>query len=315
MLFYIGLFLKGIAMGAANVIPGVSGGTIAFITGIYERLINAIKSLNVKALNLLIKGKFKELIEHVDLSFLLPLFVGIAVSIISLAKIFEFLFDTYPVLIWAYFFGLILASVFFIGKRISVWNVGTLFAGFLFAGIAAAISFLTPAVENENMFYVFICGIVAICSMILPGLSGSFILILMGNYLLVLRAIPAMDFKILIPLGVGCVAGLIAFSHFLSWLFDNYRAHTISAMTGFILGSLATIWPWKKVVYLTDAMGEIILRKGEPKVAGYEWKAPELLGGAMPENFSGETWTALFLVVVGIVSIWLMERFSEPIEA
>lgn len=310
MSFYIKNFFIGLAMGAANVIPGVSGGTIAFISGIYERLIKALKSFDVDAFKLLTKGKIKELIDHVDLWFIVSLFAGMAVSVISLAKALKYLFGAYPVLVWAFFFGLILASIYFVGRTISKHNVGTIAAGVVFAGIAGSISLFSPGVENPNFFYILLCGIVAICSMILPGLSGSFILLLMGNYLLVLGAVSALQFNIIIPMALGCVVGLIVFSRFLSWLFDNYRDLTIASMTGFIIGSLATIWPWKTEIYLMKD-GVEVLRKGKPKVIGYNWQLPEVFGGELADSFAGETWIALGLMLAGVVVLVIVEKAGE----
>ncbi|MEA3505278.1 MAG: DUF368 domain-containing protein, partial [Bacteroidota bacterium] len=216
---YISLFLKGIALGSANVIPGVSGGTIALITGIFERLINAIKSFNLTAIKFLLKGKIKDFVKHTDLYFLLAVFSGVGVAIISLAKIFGFLFENYPIFIWSFFFGLILASVFFVGKRIEKWNIAVFISLIVGAVAAFTLSFLSPATENSSFVYLIICGVVAIISMILPGLSGSFVLILMGNYQLVMiDSINNLDFKILIPVVVGAGVGLLAFSYILSWI-------------------------------------------------------------------------------------------------
>jgi len=230
-------------MGAANVIPGVSGGTIAFITGIYERLIYALKSLNTKALSFLLKGKLKDFAQYTDLGFLTALTVGVAVSILSLAKLLDYLFLTYPVLLWAFFFGLIIASVYYVGKQVQRWNASTFIALIIGTVMAVGISLLSPASENTSFWYVFICGIVAICSMILPGLSGSFLLIIMGNYLLVLKAIGDFNFKILLPLALGCGVGLVAFSNLLSYVFKRFPDVTIALLTGFILGSLNILWP------------------------------------------------------------------------
>jgi len=249
------------AMGAANVIPGVSGGTIAFITGIYETLIDSLKSFDMQAVKLLAGGKIARLSKHINLEFLLAVFAGIAISVISLAKLLEYLFENHPVLLWSFFFGLILASVFFVGKTISRWSVGVFIMLVTGTAIAAGISLFNPAGENHNIIYLFICGIVAICSMIVPGLSGSFILILMGNYMLVLTSITELNMAVLIPFALGCVFGLLAFSHLLSWVFKHYREGTIAILTGFILGSLSILWPWKNEIYLQDEYGNNILRK------------------------------------------------------
>ena len=301
---YLYLILKGIAMGAANVIPGVSGGTMALITGIFERLIDAIKSFNIKAVKLLASFKFKEFAKHTDLYFLISVFGGIAVAIITLAKIFDFLFTNYPVYIWSYFFGLVLASVYFVGKTVEKWTISVLIAFIVGTTVAVIISLLNPATENSGMIYLFICGVVAICSMILPGLSGSFVLILMGNYQLVMiDAVNNMDLRILIPVGVGAVVGLIVFSHFLSWVFKKYRNQTISLLTGFILGSLSVLWPWQKMIYMKDAAGEVILKKGEPIVIKYERFFPEVL--------NSEVIWAIVFALIGIVSIYAIEKLAQ----
>jgi len=211
---YIFLLLNGVAMGAANVIPGVSGGTIALITGIFERLINAIKSFDLTAIKYLLKGKFRDFIRHTDLIFLIVVFAGVVIAVVTLARLFDFLFENYPVYIWSYFFGLVLASVYFVGKTVERWSLSVVISFIVGSTIAVIISVLNPATENNNFFYLMLCGVAAICSMILPGLSGSFILFIMGNYKLVaIDAINERDASILIPVGIGAVAGLIAFSH------------------------------------------------------------------------------------------------------
>jgi len=301
----ISLILKGIGMGAANVIPGVSGGTIALITGIFEKLINSIKSFDLKALRLILKGNFKDFFSRVNMGFLLSVFSGIFISILTLAKILGYLFENHPVYIWAYFFGLILASVYFVGKRIEkvdIWVVITFLAGTL---IAVLLSVLSPATENTRIYYLILCGIVAICSMILPGLSGSFVLILMGNYeLIFIQAVNEFDMGILIPVGVGAVLGLLAFSHILSWIFKRYKDQTISLLTGFILGSLSILWPWKNEVFQTNQFGEILLKSGgDPIVIGYE--------KYFPQQFDNEVIISILLVLTGIITIWVIERYAE----
>ena len=301
----ISLILKGIGMGAANVIPGVSGGTIALITGIFEKLINSIKSFDLKAVRLILKGDFKDFFSRVNMGFLLSVFSGIFISILTLAKILGYLFENYPVYIWAYFFGLILASVYFVGKRIEkadVWVVFTFLVGTI---IAVLLSVLSPATENRHLYYLILCGIVAICSMILPGLSGSFVLILMGNYeLIFIQAVNEFDLGILIPVGVGAVIGLLAFSHILSWIFKRYKDQTISLLTGFILGSLSILWPWKNEVFQTNQFGEILLKSGgDPVVISYE--------KYLPQQFDNEVIISILLVLTGIITIWVIERYAE----
>ena len=304
MIKYIILFLKGLGMGAANVIPGVSGGTIALITGIFERLINSIKSFNFKAIKLLFTGKFKEFVKYTDLYFLIAIITGIVIAIVTLARLFDFLFENYPVYIWSYFFGLVLASVYFVGKTVSKWTVSVIITFIIGTAIAIIISLLNPAIENKNFFYLIICGVAAICSMILPGLSGSFILFIMGNYKLVaIDAINNVDIKILIPVLIGAVGGLLAFSHILSWVFKKYRNETISLLTGFILGSVSILWPWQKKIFLLDELGNQILKKGEPIVVSYE--------RILPEAFNSQFFIAIGFIILGILSIWIIEKSAE----
>lgn len=292
---HLSLLLKGMAMGAANVIPGVSGGTIAFITGIYQRLIDALKSFDLNALKLLLKGDFKVFALKVDLIFLIVLFGGIGISILSLAKALEYAFLNYEVLTLAFFFGLIIASILGVGKQISHFGVANIAGLVLGVGIAAGIAFLPPAEANSSFVYLTICGAVAICSMILPGLSGSYILLLMGNYVLVMQAISALEFSVLVPIAVGCVLGLVLFSRLLSFLFKSYKDFTISILTGFVAGSLAIIWPWKETQYL-------VLDSGKEKAVGYEWFMP---------TPGAEFFVAVGLMVAGFLLVWLMERYAS----
>jgi len=301
ILIYI---VKGLAIGVANIIPGVSGGTIALITGIFERLINAIKTFGLSALKLLVTGKFKEFAKKTDLLFLISLFGGVFIAIIALARIFDFLFVNYPVFIWSYFFGLVLASVYFVGKTIDKWNYSVIALFIIGTIIAVILSFINPAAENSNFFYLMVCGVVAVCSMILPGLSGSFVLILMGNYQLVaIEAINNRDLEILVPVMNGAVGGLIAFSHILSWVFKKYKDQTIAILTGFILGSLNVLWPWKNAVYLNNEFGDTLIKNGEKVVAKYI--------SVVPEEFNTEVGLAIIVAIVGVVSITVIEMTAS----
>lgn len=301
---YLVLILKGAAMGAANVIPGVSGGTIALITGIFERLINAIKSFNGKAAKLLFKADFKGFAKHTDLGFLLSILLGIAMAILSFARLFDYLFTNFPVYIWAYFFGLVLASVYFVGKTISSWKPSVIIIFVLGTALAVAITFLSPANPNANFFYLMLCGVVAVCSMILPGLSGSFVLILMGNYQLVaIEAINNRDMDILFPVLLGGGLGLLAFSHFLSWLLKTYKDQTISLLTGFILGSLSVLWPWKETITLQDTAGELLLKKDGTQMVRY---LP-----TFPDTFDNIVIFACLFMLAGIISIWAIEYLAS----
>ncbi len=301
---YLSLFLKGIGIGAANVIPGVSGGTIALITGVFEKLIDSLKSFNIQALRFLISGKFKEFATYVNLDFLVAVFVGVFVSILSFARILEFLFGNYPVYVWAYFFGLIIASVYFVGKTIEKISLPVVLSFIIGTAVALAISFLSPASRNEGTLYLFICGIVAVCSMILPGLSGSFVLILMGNYELVfIEAVNEMNLAVLLPVGAGAVFGLIAFSHVLSWIFKKYKESTLAVLTGFILGSLGMLWPWKNVIYRTNSMGELVTKTdGSKIIEGYE--------RFLPDALNLEVLLAVLFMIIGVFTIAFMERIA-----
>jgi putative membrane protein len=300
---YINYFFKGIAVGVANIIPGVSGGTIALITGIFERLINAIKAFDITAARLLFTGKWKAFTRKTDFYFLLTLFVGIAIAIISLARVFDYLFRDYPVYIWSYFFGLVLASIYFVAKTIERWNFVVILLFVIGTAFAVFVSLINPAAENSNFWYLFLCGIVAICSMILPGLSGSFVLILMGNYELVaIQAINDRELFILLPVALGAIIGLIAFSHLLSWVFKNYKNQTIAILTGFILGSLNVLWPWKTAEYLKNSAGELILKHGEKVVARY--------ASILPQYYDKVFWMAVFIMVLGILSITIIELIA-----
>ena len=243
--------LKGVAMGVANVIAGVSGGTIALIVGIFERLINSLKSFNFTAIKLLFTGKFKAFAKHTDFVFLFEVLLGIAVAMISVAKLFKYLFEHYPTYIWALFFGLLIASIFYVGKTIKKWNLWVIVAFLIGIGVSLLIAFGTTAQENDNFFYLVLCGAIGSSGMILPGISGSYILVLMGDYSLVINAIdmltknPMEAMKVIVPVMIGVVVGIIAFAHVLAWIFKHYHDMTISLLTGFIVGSLPIIWPWK----------------------------------------------------------------------
>lgn len=297
------LFLKGFAMGTANVIPGVSGGTIALITGIFERLINSLKSFNLHTLKLLLKRDFKTFATQTDLHFLAVVLLGVVASIFSVAKLLSFLFANYPIFIWSYFFGLIIASIWLVGKTITKYNASVILFLILGTAVAASITILSPARENDSFIYLVICGIVAVCSMILPGISGSFVLVLMGNYELVLRSITELKIVNLVAVAIGCAIGLPAFSHFLSWLYKKYKDQTIAALTGFILGSLVVIWPWKKSFDSAGQLLEInnfgaLLTKGT-KVFSYERILPTI-----DLQFVG----AIAIAILGFLTIYILEK-------
>jgi len=300
--------IKGVGIGTANVIPGVSGATIAIITGVFERLINAIKCCDITALKCLLSGRFKEFANHIDLTFLAPLMLGVVLAILSLAKLLEYLFSDYPVYILSYFFGLILPSVYYVGRTVTKWPPTNIFLGIAGTAFAVSLTFLNSAVENSHPLYVFLCGMVAISSMILPGVSGSFMLMLMGNYkLIVMEAINNRDMALLLPFLAGCCIGLVAFSHLLSWILKRFKNQTIATLAGFVLGSLATIWPWKTPVNMLDEFNNPILKDGENVISGYQ--------RFIPDSISSEVLIALAFMGLGIASIWLMEHIASKSNA
>lgn len=311
----IAIFLKGIAMGAANVIPGVSGGTIAFVTGIYEEFIDSLKAFDVRALKLACRFQVKELFSHLNLKFLIPLFVGIAVSLVTLGKALDWLFTNHPVYVWSFFFGLILASVYFVSKSIRQRSLPVVLAFLAGTAVALLLALLKPAAENPAFYYISLCGVVAVCSMILPGLSGSFVLILMGNYqLIMLQAVPDiaqatvnLDFQtisdklqIILPFAIGGIIGFVVLARVISYLLRNFHDSTLSTLTGFILGSLVIIWPWKNEVYLSNENGDLLLKEGEKIVQGYSWFAPDF--------GNTQTLIAIILMVAGVASVALLEK-------
>ena len=245
---YLVLALKGAAMGAADVVPGVSGGTIALITGVYEELLESIKSVNFKTLKLFFTGKFKEFWRAVNGDFLVSLLAGILISILSLAKLITVLLRDHPIYVWAFFFGLVVASTYFVAKRVGRWNVWKVLAFIVGAVIAYLITIATPAQTSESLPFIFLCGMIAICAMILPGISGSFILVLLGKYEYIMRALTTADFPVLIVFAIGCLIGIVLFSHVLTYLLKRFHDFTIALLSGFMLGSLNKVWPWKELV-------------------------------------------------------------------
>ncbi|MBT7704890.1 MAG: DUF368 domain-containing protein [Polaribacter sp.] len=246
---YFVIGLKGMAMGAADVVPGVSGGTIAFISGIYEELLSTISNVNLSLLKTLKTSGIKAAWKQLNGSFLVALFLGVFVSIVSLAKVIKHLLESQPILLWSFFFGLVLASIIYIAKQITDWNFEAFLILIIGAVLAYFITTLNPLVsENSSSLFVFLAGAIAICAMILPGISGSFILVLLGAYKPVLEAINNRDFKTILVFMAGAIVGLLAFSRVLKWLFKNHKNLTLALLTGFIIGSLNKIWPWKETL-------------------------------------------------------------------
>ncbi len=256
---YLLLALRGASMGAADVIPGVSGGTIALITGIYEELINSIKSFNRQLPLVLFKQGIASAWKHINGGFLLFVGGGILISIFSLSHLITWLLSTYPLMVWAFFFGLIVASVIHVGRKITKWNppvVAALLAG---AAVAGYITVATPAATPDGLWFIFLSGVIAICAMILPGISGSFILLLLGKYAYVLRAVKTFNMPVILIFSAGCAVGIIGFSNIIAWLFRKIPQITLALLTGFMAGSLNKLWPWKEALtYRTNSHGQLI---------------------------------------------------------
>lgn len=285
-------------MGAADVVPGVSGGTIAFISGIYEELITSIGNINLSILTTLRQEGFKPAWKQLNGNFLLALFIGIGMSVLSLAKLMGWLLEHKPIFLWSFFFGLVVASIFFVGKQITKWNLGTISLFILGAVVAYYISSLPVMGTNESIWFLFLAGALAICAMILPGISGAFILVLLGAYQPVLEALNNRDLKTIGVIGLGAIIGLLSFSKLLKWLFANYKNLTLATLTGFILGSLNKIWPWK--VTLSTRVNS----KGE--------EVPLLQESISPFSYQENpqmAWAAA-LAILGFLTIFLLERLA-----
>lgn len=299
---YLFISLKGMGMGAADVVPGVSGGTIAFITGIYEELINSLKSINASSVKLLFKFKIKEFWQAVNGNFLSALIFGIFVSFLSLAKLIKYFLEEQPILIWSFFFGLIVASAIVIAKKITEWKWRTIIALLLGVGIAYFITVVTPAETPTSYWFLFLSGALAICAMILPGISGAFILLLLGKYEYILNALSTFKLDVIAVVGCGAVVGLLSFSNLLSWLLKKYHNMTIGLLSGFMIGSLNKVWPWKQT------MSTFIDRHGVEKPLLQE----NILPGTF-ESLQGQDSQLLFgslLAIAGFLLIWVMEKYS-----
>lgn len=298
LLDYIFVTLKGMAMGAADVVPGVSGGTIAFISGIYEELITSINSINLSLFTILRKEGIKAAWNQINGNFLISLFVGIFISVLSLAKFLSWLLENEPVLLWSFFFGLVVASIFFVGKEITKWNPGTVIVLVLGALLAFFITELPVSENSGSLPYLFMSGALAICAMILPGISGAFILVLLGSYKTILDAVHERDIKIVLTVGLGAIVGLLSFARLLKWMFNHYKNITLALLTGFILGSLNKIWPWKKVLE-TKVFGEKVVVVDDMNV----W----------PGAFEGDNklMLAIILAIIGFSLIFILEKAAS----
>ncbi len=317
---FIGLSLRGLAMGAADVVPGVSGGTIAFITGIYEELLETISGFNLDLLKTWKKEGFKAFWMKSNASFLVALFLGIGISIVSLSKLISWLLLEHPIPLWSFFFGLILASIWLVGKTIKKWNAQTIIG--LLAGTIGAylITISTPADQTESLIYIFFCGMLAICAMILPGISGSFILLLLGAYQTILGGITGLtsalkegNWDLVTENGVligvfmiGCLIGLISFAKLLNWLFKKAHDLTIAILTGFLVGSLNKIWPWKETKEF------FVKHEGTPEEEIIPLVESNISPGKFTEITGGDNFLlyAILLSCAGLALIIILERFG-----
>lgn len=291
---YAFVALKGVGMGAADVVPGVSGGTIAFIVGIYDELIDSIKSINGKSLKLFFTGKWAEFWKMINGNFLVSLVLGIGISVFSLAKIITWLLTDHPIMVWSFFFGLVLASTWFVGKDIKEWNKKTIPAFIIGVGVAYYITVATPAETPSNLFFIFLCGAVAICAMILPGISGSFILVLLGKYFFIMEAVKTLDIVVLLVFLAGACIGITTFSRILSYALKHFRNITLAVLTGFMLGSLNKVWPWKRTLEtFTDSHGMV---------------KPLVEANTLPNQHIIE---AIVLMIVGFFLVYFLEKLSS----
>ncbi len=298
ILQYLFITLKGMGMGIAEIVPGVSGGTIAFVAGIYEEFISSINNVNLKTFKVLKQDGFKAFWQALNGNFLVALFLGMGISIVSFSALIKWLLEHHPIPVWSFFFGIVLASVIFVAKGIEKWNITTIVIFIIGAVSAYFITTLPPSSNTDSLAFLFLSGAIAVCAMILPGISGAFILVLLGSYETVLGAVGEKDFKVLLTVALGCVFGLLSFAKVLKWMFTKYRDITLALLTGFILGSLNKIWPWKKVL--------------ETRTYGDKVKVIDDLN-VSPYAFEGENHIlmAAITAVIGFALIFILEKVAS----
>lgn len=320
------LVIKGLGMGAANKVPGVSGGVVAFVAGFYEEFIYSLQKINVKAFKLFINGRFNSFYRYINGRFLGLLFLGMIISYFSVSKILDYLIVHFELYVWSVFFGMIIGSIYYISKDFTGWCGKTVAALLIGIVIGVSISFLDPATENDNLWFVFFCGMISVSGMTLPGFSGSFILILLGNYVLLLvDSVNALydtifnvfsgDFsfiddpvrlRMLKVLGVftlGSMAGLVTFSHILNYVLHRFRNITLAILMGFIIGSLGVVWPWKETIFKTSTDGSFVLdSRGEKIIENYNRFIPEL---------NNNTYLAIGFVITGILIVLWLEWYGQ----
>ncbi len=293
-------------MGGADVIPGVSGGTIAFISGIYEELVHSLKSIDLDALNLLRKLKIADFWKAINGNFLITVLAGVVTSIVSLAKLMTYLLEHHPIQIWSFFFGLILISSPLILRQIKKWRIGVVLSFILGAVLAYGLTILSPTQTPEALWFIFIAGAIAICAMILPGISGAFVLLLLGKYEFIIRALIDVNIPVIIVFVLGCVIGLLSFSHLLTWILDHYHDLAVALLAGFMIGSLNKVWPWKEVFsYRLDSSGEQVAAF-DKSILPVDYLAKT---GQDPQVFQ-----AILMMALGVFIIVVIEKIAERLK-
>lgn len=295
------LFFKGVAMGGSDIVPGVSGGTIAFITGIYEELLHSIKSLDLDFFKLLGKFKIISAWKHINGNFLVVLGTGIILSLISLANLIIFLIDNYPIQLWSFFFGLVVISAITVLKELKHYQLPQLAAGTMGAVVAFLITLSAPTDTPEELWFIFITGAVAICAMILPGISGSFILLIFGKYEFIIAALTSFNLPVIIVFALGCIAGILSFARIVSWLLDHYHDFTVALLAGFMLGALNKLWPWKATVQTFMDRHGTVKPLIERNISPWEYNAL----GRDPHLFE-----AILFMALGVLIVVFIEKIS-----
>lgn len=324
---YLSSVLKGILMGMANKVPGVSGGTVAFVLGFYQNLIFSFQRINLEALKLLFTGRFKRFYDYVNGAFLFPLMIGSLISYFSFSLILDYLIEHYGVYVWSVFFGMVIGSIIYIYKGYGAWNRNHVFQVALGSVLGLTVMFITPGTENDALWFVFFCGIIGVSGMTLPGLSGSFILMILGNYVLLMvdsvnvlfytiAQVFSGDFgfvnnaeqmrflKIIIVFGLGSVFGLISLSQLLSYVLKKHNAAIKALIMGFITGSLGAVWPWKNAVYKSDYVD--VLGEQKQVLASYDFY--------LPAPFAAETIWAICFIALGALSVLGFDRLAKKIQ-
>lgn len=291
LLDYFWVSARGFAMGAADVVPGVSGGTMAFILGIYDELLDAIHAVDMNFIRRILTLKWKEAFAEFPWKFLLALALGLAAAVLTLANALHWALENKPVLIWSFFFGLIIASIVAVRKRIKTWSPVNILAGIAAAVGAYILVGLTPSETPHTPILLFLSGAVAICAMILPGISGAFILVLLGKYKFVLEAVKNFDFLTIALVGAGAVVGLLLFVRLLRWMLNKNHDLVVVILMGFMLGSLRKVWPWKILEPISDTF---------IKETNF-----------IPAAFTGEVWVAILLMAAGVVLVLVIEHFAN----